>query len=57
MADILIKIEKDDIRTSKSGNNIIVQCNNYIDLIFTPEAIEELIKDYNNIVSDKEQQK
>ena len=57
MADILIKIEKDDIRTSKSGNNIIVQCNNNIDLIFTPEAIEELIKDYNNIVSDKEQQK
>ncbi|MCK5210775.1 MAG: hypothetical protein KAQ62_13840 [Cyclobacteriaceae bacterium] len=57
MADILIKIEKDDIRTSKSGNNIIVQCNNNIDLIFTSEAIEELIKDYNNIVSDKEQQK
>lgn len=57
MADILIKIEKDDIRTTKSGNNIIVQCNNNIDLIFTPEAIEELIKDYNKIVSDKEQQK
>ena len=57
MANILIKIEKDDIRTSKSGSNIIVQCNNNIDLIFTPEAIEELIKDYNNIVSDKEQQK
>ena len=57
MADILIKIEKDDIRTSKSGNNIIVQCNNNIDLIFTPEAIEELIKDYNNIVSNNEQQK
>ncbi len=56
MSDILIKIEKDDIRTSKSGNNIIVQCNNNIDLIFTPEAIEELIKDYNNIVSDMEQQ-
>jgi hypothetical protein len=53
MADILIKIEKEDIRTSKSGDNIIVQCNNNIDLIFTPEAIEELIKDYNNIVSDK----
>ncbi len=57
MADILIKIEKDDIRTTKSGNNIIVQCNNNIDLIFTPEAIEELIKDYTKIVSDKEQQK
>ncbi len=57
MADILIKIEKDDIRTTKSGNNIIVQCNNNIDLIFTPEAIEELIKDYTKIVSDKERQK
>lgn len=53
MARILIKVEKDDVKTSKLGNNIMVQCDNNIDLIFTPEALEELINDYNNIVSDE----
>ena len=52
MARILIKVEKDDVKTSKLGNNIMVQCDNNIDLIFTPEALEELINDYNYIVSD-----
>ena len=54
MARILIKVEKDDVKTLKLGNNIMVQCDNNIDLIFTPEALEELINDYNNIVSDEE---
>lgn len=49
MARILIKVEKDDVNTSKLGNNIMVQCNDNIDLIFTPEALQELIGDYNNI--------
>ncbi len=53
MARILIKVEKDDVKTSKLGNNIMVQCDNNIDLIFTPEALQELIDDYNNIISDK----
>ena len=53
MARILIKVEKDDVKTSKLGNNIMVQCDNNIDLIFTTEALEELINDYNNIVSDE----
>jgi len=44
----ILKVEKEDIKTAKLGNNIIVQCDN-IDIIFTPEAIEELINDYNNI--------
>ena len=57
MARILIKVEKDDVKTSKLGNNIMVQCDNNIDLIFTPEALEELINDYNNIVSDVESPK
>jgi hypothetical protein len=52
MSRILIKVEKDDIKTSKSGNNIMIQCDNNIDLIFTPEALKEIINDYNNIVSD-----
>jgi hypothetical protein len=53
MARILIKVEKDDVKTSKLGNNIMVQCDNNIDLIFTPEALQELIDDYNNIISDE----
>ena len=57
MARILIKVEKDDVKTSKLGNNIMVQCDNNIDLIFTPEALEELINDYNNIVSDEKSPK
>lgn len=52
MANIIIKVEKNDVKTSKLGNNIIVQCNNNIDLIFTPEALKELINDYNIIISD-----
>ena len=51
MARILIKVEKDDVKTFKLGNNIMIQCDNNIDLIFTPDALEELINDYNNIVS------
>jgi hypothetical protein len=53
MAQFLLKIEKEDIVTSKMGNNIMVRCSN-IDLIFTPEALQELINDYNNIVFDEE---
>jgi len=53
MARILIKVEKDDVKTSKLGNNIMVECDNNIDLVFTPEALQELINDYNNIISDE----
>lgn len=53
MARILIKIEKDDVKTSMLGNNIIIQCNNNIDLVFTPEALQELINDFNNIISNE----
>lgn len=57
MARILIKVEKDDVNTSKVGNNVMIQCENNIDLIFTHEALEELINDYNNIVSDNKSKK
>jgi hypothetical protein len=49
MANILLKINKEDIKTSKLGLNIMINCENNIDLVFTPESIEELIKDYNQI--------
>jgi len=50
MASLTIKIEKEDITTSKLGNNIMVNVENIpLALIFTPESLEELISDYNLI--------
>ena len=50
MAEIIIKIEKDDINTTKIGDNIMIRCNKMdLSLVLTPEAVEELIYDYNQI--------
>lgn len=49
MAGIIIKIEKEDINTGYMGCNYMVKCNNGISLIFTPEALDELILDYKQI--------
>jgi hypothetical protein len=49
MARILINVEKEDVKMCKIGCNFMIQCDNNIDLIFTPEAIEELINDYNKL--------
>ena len=53
MASILIKIEKEDIKTSILGKNILIQCKNNIGIVFTPESIEELIDDYNKHIRKK----
>lgn len=53
MTNLTIKIEKEDIKTSEIGNNIMVNCENNISLIFTREALEELINDYNDIKKDE----
>jgi len=55
MSRILINVEKDDVKTSRLGKNIMIKCDNNIDLIFTPEALQELIDDYNIIISDEKQ--
>ncbi len=55
MAKFLIKIEKEDIKTSRFGKNIMINCDNNIDLIFTPESIQELIDDYQNILSEEKE--
>ena len=49
MSKILIKLEKEDIKTSVLGENILIECNNNIDIIFTKEALVELINDYDQI--------
>lgn len=46
MAKLIIKIEKDDIVTSKIGENIMIDCGGNVDIVFTPESLEELLKDY-----------
>lgn len=48
MALIIIKIEEKDVNTSKIGLNYKIECGN-IQIVFSPEALEELIKDYTNL--------
>jgi hypothetical protein len=58
MANLLIKIEKEDVTTSRVGLNIMVQCRDNISIVFDFEAIEELIGDYNKILlMEKESKK
>lgn len=49
MAKLMIKLKVSDITTSKLGENIMIQCENDIDIILTQGAINELIKDYETI--------
>lgn len=64
MAEILIKLDKEDITTSEIGKNIQVQLNLgnsagpsnlKLSLIFTPEAMNELALDYKNILISRNQ--
>ena len=52
MAKTIIKLEKEDIVTNKLGINIVVHCENGLDIIFSEEAIQELINDYHNLISE-----
>lgn len=45
---VIIKIEKEDVNTCKMGCNIAIQTQ-LIDVVFSPEALEELIEDYGII--------
>lgn len=51
MAKFIIKLDDNDIRTTKLGENYIVQANG-VDIIFTPQALEELINDFNEIKTE-----
>lgn len=48
MAKLMIKLDIDDITTSKIGENYIVQAGG-VDIIFTPQALDELFKDVKQI--------
>jgi hypothetical protein len=47
--ETFIKLDKKDINTRRLGNNIEIKVDEKFSLIFTPEALEELINDYSNI--------
>lgn len=47
MANLIIKIEKDDINISDLGDDIIIKCENDIILNFTKESIQELISKFD----------
>jgi len=49
MANIYINISKEDIKTSVLGENILVQCDNNINLIFTRDSLQELISDFTGL--------
>jgi len=49
MATIIIKLEKKDINTSIMGCNFMVDAIGDVSLIFTPDALEELVNDYNGL--------
>ena len=49
MAKTVIIIEKEDIRTTLLGKNIEISINGIFSIVFSREALDELIEDYENI--------
>ena len=47
----MIKLELEDIKTTKIGNNFMIQCDKF-DVVFSPEALDELISDYESFKKD-----
>ena len=52
----IIKIEKEDIVTYRIGYNIGVQVDEKLEIVFSPEALDELTKDYAEIKAEIESQ-
>ncbi len=45
----ILKIEKEDIKTSKIGCNIRIAIDEKTEIIFSRDALDELINDYQEI--------
>lgn len=43
MAKLILKIEKEDIKITNKNDNIEISCQNDIELIFSKNAIDQLI--------------
>lgn len=53
MSDIIFKIEKQDIVTSRLGKNFLLQCETF-KVIFTYEALDELVSDFCRLKTNEE---
>lgn len=51
--ETFVKLDKKDISTRRFGANIEVKVDEKFSLIFTPEALEELINDYYGILTEE----
>lgn len=53
--EVIIKLDVNDITTSKIGNNIMIKCENDLSIVLTPDAINELINDYQQILKQTDE--
>lgn len=53
MALLMVKIEKEDINTCKIGVNIMIETDKF-NLIFSRDALDEFILDYNKIKEEED---
>jgi len=50
----ILKLEKEDIKTSKIGLNIRISIDEKTEIVFSREALDELINDYEAIKNTDE---
>jgi hypothetical protein len=50
----LIKVEKEDIVTNRLGCNVEVQIDEKLSIVFSADALDELVKDYSAIKTEIE---
>ena len=53
---IMIKLEKEDIKTAKFGFNYSIEAPG-VSIVFSPEAAQEFFKDVNNIQQEDKEPK
>ena len=50
----ILKLEKEDIKTSKIGCNIMIVVDEKTEIVFSRDALDELINDYEEIKKNDE---
>ena len=56
MSKIIIKVDLEDVETTLIGQNIELVINKQFSIVFTPEALDELINDYGNLKKYKKKE-
>jgi hypothetical protein len=52
MAKTIIKIEVEDIKTSFLGENIELKIDDKLSIVFSRQALDELVIDYTNLKAE-----